>query len=330
MQSMQSRRRFLAGGAMACAASVFAAPRPLRAEPSPETTTVRLWKAAGPTCGATRVIVGDLLRAEGFTDVRYVDADGDFAAGDVDFSDDFTPAHILMIESGVPITVLAGIHSGCLELIANDSVRSVADLKGKRIGMEGLTQYPHVLMTLKAAYVGVDPERDIQWVTDPDATALQLFADGKIDAFFAIPPVPQDARARKIGHTILSTTVDRPWSQYFCCMLAGTTDYVTSYPVATKRVLRAMLKAVDLCVSNPKMVAQELVDAGVTDRYDYALATLTDLRFDRWREFDAEDTIRFYSLRMREGGLIKSSPQKIIADGTDWRFLDELKRELKT
>jgi NitT/TauT family transport system substrate-binding protein len=28
-------------------------------------------------------------------------------------------------------------------------------------------------------------------------------------------------------------------------------------------------------------------------------------------------------------GLIKSSPQKIIANGTDWRFLSELKRELK-
>jgi NitT/TauT family transport system substrate-binding protein len=26
---------------------------------------------------------------------------------------------------------------------------------------------------------------------------------------------------------------------------------------------------------------------------------------------------------------IRSSPQKIIADNTDWRFLNELKRELK-
>jgi len=27
--------------------------------------------------------------------------------------------------------------------------------------------------------------------------------------------------------------------------------------------------------------------------------------------------------------MLKTSPQKIIADGSDWRFLDELKRELK-
>ena len=64
-------------------------------------------------------------------------------------------------------------------------------------------------------------------------------------------------------------------------------------------------------------------------RYDYALQTLNDNPYDKWREYDPEDTLRFYALRMREAGFIKSSPQKIIADGADWRFLDELKRELK-
>ena len=54
-----------------------------------------------------------------------------------------------------------------------------------------------------------------------------------------------------------------------------------------------------------------------------------EVSFDRWREYDAEDTMRFYALRMRDAGFIKSSPQRIIADGTDWRFLNELKRELK-
>jgi NitT/TauT family transport system substrate-binding protein len=42
-----------------------------------------------------------------------------------------------------------------------------------------------------------------------------------------------------------------------------------------------------------------------------------------------EDTVRFYALRLQEVGLIKSTPQKIIAEGTDWRFLEEIKRELK-
>jgi NitT/TauT family transport system substrate-binding protein len=49
----------------------------------------------------------------------------------------------------------------------------------------------------------------------------------------------------------------------------------------------------------------------------------------QWRDFDPEDSLRFYALRLHEAGLVRSSPQKIIAEGTDWRFLDELKRELK-
>jgi len=112
-------------------------------------------------------------------------------------------------------------------------------------------------------------------------------------------------------------------------MLAGNREYVRKYPVATKRALRAILKAADLCATDPAGVARQLVDGGFVDRYDYALETLSELPYDKWREYDAEDTIRFYALRLHEAGFIKSSPQKIIADGADWRFLDELKRELK-
>ena len=143
------------------------------------------------------------------------------------------------------------------------------------------------------------------------------------------PPQPQDLRARDAGHVILSTAVDRPWSQYFCCMLAGNRDYMRNYPAATKRVLRAILKATDLCAVEPARVARQIVDGGFTARYDYALQTFNEVPYDKWREYDPVDTMRFYALRMHEVGFIKSSPQKIIADGTDWRFLNELKRELK-
>jgi NitT/TauT family transport system substrate-binding protein len=180
-----------------------------------------------------------------------------------------------------------------------------------------------------AAHVGLDPERDLRWVTDPALKPMELFADGKIDAFLGFPPEPQELRVRHVGHVILNTSVDRPWSQYFCCMPAGNREYVRSHPVSTKRVLRAILKAADLCATEPARAAQRIVDGGFTGRYDFALETLSEVPYDKWRDYDAEDTIRFYALRMREAGLIKSSPQKIIADGTDWRFLNELKRELK-
>jgi len=83
-------------------------------------------------------------------------------------------------------------------------------------------------------------------------------------------------------------------------------------------------------VSQPQAVAQQLTDGSLKARSDYARQTLADVRYDKWREFDPEDTIRFYALRLHEVGMIESDPKRIIADGTNWRFLDEIRRELKT
>jgi NitT/TauT family transport system substrate-binding protein len=112
-------------------------------------------------------------------------------------------------------------------------------------------------------------------------------------------------------------------------MLLGNRDYVRNYPVATKRVLRAVLKSIDFCAAEPARAAQRLVGGGFADRIDYAEQTLNEVPFGSWREYDPEDTIRFYALRLNEVGMIKSGPNRIIAEGTDWRFLNELKRELK-
>jgi len=233
------------------------------------------------------------------------------------------------IDAGAPITLLAGVHTGCYELFAGAGIRSIADLKGKSVGIQALGSNPHVLLTLLAAQVGLDPSKDIHWVTDPSVKPFERFVDGKIDAFLGFPPEPQELHARRIGNVIVNTAVDRPWSQYFCCMLGGHRDYVRTNPIATKRVLRAIFRAADLCSADPARAARGLVDDGFTAHYDYALQMFSEVPYDKWREYDAEDAIRFYALRLHDVGFIKSSPQKIIAEGTDWRFLNELKRELK-
>jgi NitT/TauT family transport system substrate-binding protein len=143
------------------------------------------------------------------------------------------------------------------------------------------------------------------------------------------PPEAQELRAKKIGPVVVNSAVDRPWSQYFCCMVAANRQLVRKYPVATKRAVRAFLKAADVCALEPERIARRLVDKKLTSREDYAATTLRELPYARWREYDAEDAVRFYALRLHEAGMVKSSPQKIIGQGTDWRFLNELKKELK-
>ena len=138
---------------------------------------------------------------------------------------------------------------------------------------------------------------------------MELFADGKIDAFLGFPPEPQELRARKIGHVILNSA-RRPAVVAVLLLHAGRQPRTSSseHPIATKRVLRAILKATDLCATEPERAAQRLVDGGFTQRYDYALQTLTEVPYDSWREYDPEDTLRFYALRLHEAGMIKSSP----------------------
>jgi NitT/TauT family transport system substrate-binding protein len=89
------------------------------------------------------------------------------------------------------------------------------------------------------------------------------------------------------------------------------------------------MKAADVCAREPDRVARTLVEKQWTDREDYARQTLRDLPYGQWREFNPEDTMRFYALRLHEAGLVKASPQKLLAQGTDWRFLTEPKKELK-
>jgi len=334
MPMIQTRRRFLTTLSLAGAACVLRAARPLAAEQPPETITVRLAKNAG-ICIAPQYVAEELLRAEGFIDVRYVTTEAGIGQseaigrGEVDFSLNFAAPVIIPLDAGTPITVIAGVHVGCFELFGREGIRSIADLRGKSVGVQSLGSGPHVFLAAMAAHVGLDPIRDIHWVTDPKVKPIELFADGKIDAFLGFPPEPQELHARHIGHVIVNSSVDRPWSQYFCCMLAANRDYVSRYPIATKRVVRAILKAADLCATQPERVARQIVDGGFTPRYDYALQTFNDVPYNNWRDYDAEDTIRFYALRLHDIGMIKSSPQKIIAEGTDWRFFNALKRELK-
>jgi NitT/TauT family transport system substrate-binding protein len=104
---------------------------------------------------------------------------------------------------------------------------------------------------------------------------------------------------------------------------------VRKHPVATKRAVRAILKGADLCGREPERAARLLMGKGYTDNYELLLQALKEIPYGKWREYNPEDTVRFYALRLHEIGMIKSTPQKIIEKGTDWRFFNELRKEIK-
>jgi len=327
------RREFLCGTTLASTSALLGIrPEVAGAEPPPETTRLRLPRYPfDVACTAPQWVAEDLLKAEGFSSVEYVTtplATDALAAGELDLIVADAPGIILRLDAGKPIVVLARIHGGCYELFAGDRVRSIRDLKGKTVAAANVAR--RAFVASMAAYVGLDPGRDVSFVIPKDGQAMQLFVEGKADAFLGFPPEPQELRARRIGHVVVSTAVDRPWSQYFCCVAIGNRDFVRKSPVATKRALRALVKATDLCAADPERVVRSLVERGFLKNHDYSLQALREIPYRRWREYDSADTIRFYALRMHQVGMIKSTPQKILAEGTDWRFLRELKKELKT
>jgi NitT/TauT family transport system substrate-binding protein len=196
-----SRRRFLGGVTLAGTAGLLGVhPRPVAAEPPPETTRIRLIQFTS-TCQAPLYLSDALLRTEGFTDVKWVRSDVGtvsklLAAGNVDLGMNFVGPNLIGIEAGDPATILAGGHVGCFELVGTDRVRSIRDLKGKTVAVAALGNAEHVFLSAMAAHVGLDPRQDITWVTHATADTVALLTEGKIDAFMAFPPRAQELCAQ--------------------------------------------------------------------------------------------------------------------------------------
>ncbi|MBI3373185.1 MAG: ABC transporter substrate-binding protein [Betaproteobacteria bacterium] len=333
---MISRRKFVQDVALAGAAGLVGFGRDAyAAEPPPETKRMRIGQIPD-NCYAPQYMAEQMLRGEGFSELQYVRLTTSgaiyiaLAKGEIDLSMAFSSGFVIQADAGAPIVMLAGIHPGCLELVASSRIRSVRDLKGRSVAVGGLNSAAHGFLASIVGHVGLDPRRDINWVVvEQSGELLRQLADGKVDATIAGPPLSYEMRAKKIGHVLVNMTTDRPWSQYFCCVLTGNREFVRKNPVATKRAMRAILKGANLCAS-PEPTAKHLVSRGFYKNHDITLQMLRDLPYARWRDYDSEDTVRYYALRLQEAGLIKSGPKKILAEATDFRFLNDLKRELKT
>jgi NitT/TauT family transport system substrate-binding protein len=312
------------------------------ADPPPETTTIRLAKhtPSSDPREAPLYLAEPFLLAEGFTDVRYVDVPQfavdtfrKLASGEIDISMEYASTALAAADAGDKLVVLAGVYSNSFQLFGNERVQSLRDLKGKRIFVfsRDATESVYALWAVLLGYVGIDLEHDVEFVVlaDPLSDLVPAIQAGTIDAWLSAGAYTTIFRTARIGHVFLDTLVDPPWSQYFGGMVAANRDFVEKHPAATKRALRAILKATDVCAREPERAARYLVDRGFTTwNYDVTLDAIDARTFAAWREFNPEDTMRFNALRLKDAGLVKSNPDELIARATDWRYLNEIKREL--
>ena len=89
------------------------------------------------------------------------------ARGEVDFGSTFAGTVVHHLDAGRPVTAVGGLHVGCYELFAREPIRSVSDLKGRRVGIQTLSSSGHLYLSIMATHVGLDPNDDIEWVDPP-------------------------------------------------------------------------------------------------------------------------------------------------------------------
>src|SRR5215510_3989584 len=154
-----TRRRFLGGLTLTGTMGLLGlSPRPVAAEPPPETTRLRVMQVPN-LCEAPAQAAQELLRAEGFSEVQYVQALGvagfeKIAAGEIDLALQAAMIGVRQIDAGAPVVLLAGVHMGCFELFGHARVRTIRDLKGKVVAVSYLGGGAHLLIAIMAASVG--------------------------------------------------------------------------------------------------------------------------------------------------------------------------------
>ena len=311
---------------------------PAVAEPPPETTSIGMvFDPDVPSlCYGPQYVAKQMLHLEGFSEVRFTPYGPDYSDaklvgdGDADIGAAWAGDFVFQADQGAEVVALSGVHIGCSEIIGGKRVQSFKDLKGKKVAMYSLESAEYIWFSTMVAYIGLNPREDIEWVIHPFTEWGSLLEAGEVDAILLWPPAVQEFREKGIGHVILNTTTDKPWRDYFCCIVTANRSFVEKNPIATKRALRAILKATDLCALDPQIAAQALVDNEYPFNYDRAVQVFQEVPYGLWRELDPLDTLRFYALRMHDTDFIKSAPDDLIHRVSDWRFLDEIKKELKT
>jgi NitT/TauT family transport system substrate-binding protein len=149
---------------MAATASVLGAPGALSNEGPPETNRLRLVKIPS-ICQAPQYLAEALLKAEGFSDLQYIEQPGPLgiqqmlATGEADINGHFAGPLITRIDAEDPIVVLAGLHIGCFELFGSERVDLISDLKGKSVAVLELGSAQHVFLASMLAYVGRGPRQ---------------------------------------------------------------------------------------------------------------------------------------------------------------------------
>ena len=215
--------------------------------------------------------------------------------------------------------------SAAYELFGQEGIRSIADLKGKSVGRAGPRVEPHICSyrSWRPMSGSTRPRTSIGSPSRLRSSRSSCSPKARSTPSSAFRPSRRNCAPGNIGHVIVNSSVDRPWSQYFCCMLAGNREYRAQ---KSGRDETRAARHPEGCRPLRQRAGARRATSGRW-RFHAALRLCAADDAAKCRTTNgASTTPRTRSASTRCGctmsGSIKSSPQKIIADGTDWRFLE--------
>jgi NitT/TauT family transport system substrate-binding protein len=169
-------------------------------------------------------------------------------AGSIDASFGLLATLIQPLSNGLPIKITTGLHTGCDKLLVkpNSGIKSLADLKGKKIGVPSLTSSPIMFARRGLAQAGVkvgDKDSEVEFVVFTNAELPLALDKGAIDAISANDPVASLAAREYKFEIILDSAKDKPFSDQYCCAAFVSAALASKDPETAAKYTRAMQKA---------------------------------------------------------------------------------------
>lgn len=184
------------------------------------------------------------------------------ALNKVDVTDGVLMQWIKPIEQGLKVKFTAGIHTGCIQILAGakSNIKSVKDLAGKRVGIPAIGGGPHNLASRALFTNGVDPKKGVTWRVFPMSELELALEKGEIDALASADPIAQIIVDKGKAKSILNSAKTAPYNREYCCLVVVNGKFVKEHPDTAAAVTRAILKASRWVAKNPDAAAKMSVE----------------------------------------------------------------------
>ena len=184
------------------------------------------------------------------------------ALGGYDITHHLVMYFLKPIEQGLDVRFTAGIHKGCLRVQApvKGNIHTVADLRGKRIGVPGMGTPPFIFAHRVFGAHGIDARREIEWRVFPAGELGLAMEKGEIDACADSEPIGTLLLAQGLVRNVADQATDFPYNEEYCCAVIANGGWLTANPEAGAAATRAMLKGAKWVNTNPRLAARMSVE----------------------------------------------------------------------